>query len=57
MLFIKEYHQEGLKQLSDYLDFQGIKNGYLLIYDFRKDKKYRSENIKFADKELFAIWI
>ena len=57
MLFIKEYHQEGLKQLSDYLDFQVIKNGYLLIYDFRKDKKYRSENIKFADKELFAIWI
>ena len=53
----EEYHQEGLKQLSDYLDFQGIKNGYLLIYDFRKDKKYRSENIKFADKEIFAIWI
>jgi len=53
----EEYHQEGLKQLSDYLDFQGIKNGYLLIYDFRKDKKYKSENIKFADKEIFAIWI
>jgi len=53
----EEYHQEGLKQLSDYLDFQGIKNGYLLIYDFRKDKKYRSENIKFADKEIFAVWI
>ena len=53
----EEYHQEGLKQLSDYLDFQGIKNGYLLIYDFRKDKKYRSENIKFADKDIFAIWI
>ena len=53
----EEYHQEGLKQLSDYLDFQGIKNGYLLIYDFRKDKKYRSESIKFADKEIFAIWI
>jgi hypothetical protein len=53
----EEYHQQGLKQLSDYLDFQGIKNGYLLIYDFRKEKKYRTENIKFADKDILAIWI
>ena len=27
------------KAVSDYLDFQGIKNGYLLIYDFDKSKE------------------
>jgi hypothetical protein len=53
----EEYHQEGLKQLSDYLDFQGIKNGYLLIYDFRKEKGYKSEQIRFEDKEIFAVWV
>jgi hypothetical protein len=53
----EEYHQQGLKQLSDYLDFQSIKNGYLLIYDFRKEKEYKSEQIKFDDKEIFAVWV
>jgi hypothetical protein len=32
-----KYHQEGLKQLSDYLDTYSLKEGYLLIYDFNKN--------------------
>ncbi len=51
----EEYHKLGLQQLSDYLDFQGIKTGYLLIFDFNKNKKYTSEKIGFADKNLFAV--
>jgi hypothetical protein len=53
----EEYHQQGLKQLSDYLDFQSIKNGFLLIFDFNKNKQYKSEQIKFEDKEIFAVWV
>ena len=51
----EEYHQRGLQQLSDYLDFQGIKAGYLLIFDFNKNKQYSSEQIRFADKDIFAV--
>ncbi|MBU0765226.1 MAG: AAA family ATPase, partial [Bacteroidetes bacterium] len=52
-----EYHNKGLQQLSDYLDMYSLKKGYLLIYDFNKDKKYKEENITFEDKEIFAVWV
>ncbi|MBU0765305.1 MAG: AAA family ATPase, partial [Bacteroidetes bacterium] len=52
-----EYHKKGLQQLSDYLDLYSLKKGYLLIYDFNKEKKYKEENIKFKDKEIFAVWV
>jgi len=50
-------HQKGLQQLSDYLDIYSLKKGYLLIYDFRKEKDYREETIQFKDKEIFAVWV
>ncbi len=51
----EEYHQRGLQQLSDYLDFQNLETGYLLIFDFGKGKQYTSEQIRFADKDIFAV--
>jgi hypothetical protein len=51
------YHQAGLQQLSDYLDFQGLKSGYLLIFDFRKSKQPKHESIVFADKTIEAFWV
>ncbi|MEK8020833.1 MAG: GxxExxY protein [Candidatus Parabeggiatoa sp.] len=53
----EKYHQEGLQQLSDYLDIYSLKNGYLLIYDFNKGKTYKEEEISFHDKEIFAVWV
>jgi len=32
----------------------GVCNPYLLIYDFRKKKEYRQEEILFQDKRIFA---
>ncbi len=52
-----EYHQKGLKQLSDYLDKYSLKDGYLLIYNFNKNKEYKEEQIVFEDKHIFAVWI
>jgi hypothetical protein len=52
----ESYHQIGLQQLSDYLDLYQLKQGYLLIFDFRKNKAYKDERIQFADKEIFAVW-
>jgi hypothetical protein len=53
----EEYHQSGLQQLSDYLDIYSLKKGWLLIYDFRKSKKYTEEIINFKDKEIFTVWV
>jgi Predicted AAA-ATPase/PD-(D/E)XK nuclease superfamily len=53
----ESYHQEGLQQLSDYLDLYQLKKGYILIFDFRKNKQYKEQNIQFADKEIFAVWV
>jgi hypothetical protein len=53
----EKYHQEGLQQLSDYLDIYSLKKGYLLIYDFNKGKRYKEERIQFQDKEIFAVWV
>jgi len=51
------YHQKGLRQLSDYLDTYSLKEGWLLIYDFNKNKEYRQEQITFGDKQIFAVWV
>lgn len=51
------YHQKGLQQLSDYLDMYDLKKGYLLIYDFRKEKQYKEQTIQFQDKEIEAVWV
>jgi hypothetical protein len=50
-------HQQGLQQLSDYLDIYSLKQGYLLIYDFNQNKTYKEENISYQDKEIFAVWV
>ncbi len=52
----QEYHQAGLKQLSDYLDIYSLKKGYLLIYDFRQKKEYTQETIIYEDKEIYTVW-
>ena len=53
----KKYHKKGIKQLADYLDNQGLDKGYLISYDFNKNKKYRKKDINYEDKEIFAIWV
>ena len=53
----EEYHQQGLEQFSGYLDFQNLKHGYLLIFDFNKKKQYKSESIRYKDKEIFTVWV
>ena len=51
------YHKKGIKQLSDYLDSYSLKEGFLLIYDFRVKKEYKEELIPFEDKKIFAVWV
>ncbi len=50
-------HEKGLAQLSEYLDVQNLKEGYLLIFDHSEIKKWHSEWIKINDKKVFAVWV
>jgi len=53
------YHQEGIRQLCDYLDRQNQVNGYLLIYDLRKEsgQSGKTETIETSGKKIFAAWL
>ncbi len=53
------YHREGIRQLSDYLDRQNQRVGYLLIYDLRKQRNQSGacEKLETNGKTIFAAWI
>ncbi|MGL4741281.1 MAG: GxxExxY protein, partial [Sarcina sp.] len=53
----KEYHENGLKQLADYLDINGLDKGYLVIYNFNKSKEYICEDVIVKGKEIFVIYV
>jgi hypothetical protein len=53
----KKAHENGIIQLTNYLETQGLKNGYLVIFDFTKKagKVYKKERIISNQKEIFAV--
>lgn len=53
----EKYHQEGIKQLTGYLELENADRGYLVIYDKNDNKEYRSKEIKAANKDIFAVWV
>jgi len=50
-----EYHKKGIKQLADYLDIQGLDQGYLVVFSFNKNKQYNQEKIKSGKKDIFVV--
>ena len=53
----EKYHQRGLQQLADYLDINEQNKGYLLIFNFNKDKEYKKEVINNDRKEIIAVFV
>ncbi|MDY4077277.1 MAG: AAA family ATPase [Clostridium sp.] len=53
----EKYHQRGLQQLADYLDINEQNKGYLLIFNFNKDKEYKKEVINKAGKEIIEVFV
>jgi hypothetical protein len=53
------YHQEGILQLSGYLEAQNETTGYLLVYDLRKESGLigKNELIETDGKTIFAAWV
>ncbi|NJL13653.1 MAG: hypothetical protein HC913_12040 [Microscillaceae bacterium] len=50
-------HQKGLNQLAGYLEKHSLSQGYLLIFDDRKQPSWKEELIRHEGKEIFAVWV
>ena len=52
----QQAHENGLNQLADYLDRLGLQEGALLIFDHQEQKQWKSEEITWNGKRIFAVW-
>ena len=52
-----KYHEDGVKQLCDYLDIHGLDKGYLLVFNFNKNKEFKEERINIEGKEIFQVYV
>ncbi len=50
-------HAKGLKQLCNYLDIQGLDEGFLLIFDHSEVKKWDSGWVETQGKRIFIAWV
>lgn len=48
----EEYNQRGEKQLAEYLDFYSIEKGYMISFNFNKNKKIGLQEIYFGNKRI-----
>ena len=53
----EEYHEKGLKQLADYLHINNENKGYLLVFNFNKNKEYKKEKLIIKEKEIFEVFV
>ena len=53
----EEYHEKGLKQLADYLNINNQHRGYLLVFNFNKNKEYKKEKLIVEGKEIFEVFV
>ena len=53
----EEYHQQGLKQLAEYLESQNLNQGYLLSFNFNQNKEYKDQELEVDNKIIFAYWV
>ena len=51
------YHQKGLKQLANYLDINEQNKGYLLVFNFNKNKEYKKEEVIIDNKKITIVFV
>ncbi len=49
------YNAEGEKQISEYLDYFGLSTGYMLSFNFNKNKKTGMNQVHIGDKLLYEM--
>ncbi|NKF07646.1 AAA family ATPase [Clostridium gasigenes] len=50
-------HEEGLKQLCDYLDIHSLTHGYLLIFNFNSNKEFKEERVEIEGTDIFEVYV
>ena len=53
----REVHEKGIRQIKDYIDRVGVDNGYIVIYDFNKnkEKEWQQDRVNVEGKEIFMV--
>lgn len=51
------YRMKGIEQLTQYIDEQGVKEGYLLTFNFNKNKKYSADWTYVNNKKIFEVMV
>jgi len=49
----ERYNEKGEKQIAGYLDYWGLDTGYMLSFNFNKNKEPGVYRVKVGDKTLF----
>ena len=52
-----KYHEDGINQLCDYLDIHNLDKGYLLVFNFNKNKEFKEERVSIKGKNIFAVYV
>lgn len=53
----EKYHEQGKKQLVNYLNMENLETGYLVIFDFREKRENHYEEYNYENKSIFKIFI
>ncbi|MCB1159524.1 MAG: hypothetical protein KDK45_18635, partial [Leptospiraceae bacterium] len=53
----REYHTEGLEQLASYLNSKGHNLGYLVVFNFNKNKEFTNEWNDVDGKKIFQVMV
>lgn len=51
----EKYEEKGLEQLAGYLDAQGLDDGYMMVFNFNKNKEYTHQWTQFEGKNIFEV--
>jgi hypothetical protein len=51
----EKYEAKGLNQLAEYLEIQGLSTGYLITFNFNKNKIYKADWLEVQNKKIFEV--
>ena len=51
----KPREEKGHKQLAGYLEIKNMEKGYMVVFDFRKNKEYTNEWIEVEEKKIYEV--
>lgn len=53
----QKYEEKGLHKLSEYLDSQGEQKGYMVVFNFNKDREYTGMWTDVDGKSVFVVMV